>query len=72
MPAVNYVNGVVPGTARKIGCYVFGEYYVDMVENKKERTFDFFLRKGANEDEIKRFKKFWGGGFRIFIYAQQN
>lgn len=63
---VNSVNGVTPAVARKIATYVFGKKFIRMVENSTEHTFDFFLEYTVTDEEIKRFKNFWGNSFVVY------
>lgn len=69
---INYINGVSPATARKIACYVFGGFYVNLIENKREHTFDVFLRKGVDLVLVKKFRNYWGQNWKVLIISEEQ
>jgi hypothetical protein len=69
---INYINGVSPATARKIACFVFKGFYVNLIENKKEHTFDVFLKKGIDLNKVKAFREYWGQNWKILIVTGEE
>lgn len=65
----NYISGVNINTARRIAKYEFGAFLWKVIKNDAERTFDVYLKEGADPDKIVYFRNYWGKAYKIYIMS---
>ena len=74
----NYIDGITIATCRRICRYAFGKERLFKVEkNFQEYTYDIYLRKLVQNDEVDKdtleyFQEFWGNRWRVFIVPIPN
>ncbi len=67
-----YINGITIYNYKKIVDFVFGDHYDKIVDNQETMTFDIYLYRTVDGDEIKEatlkwFKEYWGPRLPIYI-----
>ena len=67
----NYVNGVIPSIGKRIAEYTFQDKFHDFIHNKKEHTFEVYIKGEVGEHVITHFKKHWPG-FKVFKISTQE
>lgn len=81
---LNYACGMNPSTARKLGRFIFQEFFHSLVVNSKERRFEIFVREKVTDEQneiitfeqrfgkdyITYFQQYWGEvpGFKLVYY----
>lgn len=68
-----YIDAVTISVAKRILKFYFESYFVEAIKNDENRTYDVYLVKPKNEDDLKYLKDdiqyfvdFWGAGYKFF------
>lgn len=62
-----YVSGVPAYIGNKIVEYAFGGWLHEFKANPENGSYDIWLYSDVNMKVVKRFKEYWGDGWRITL-----
>lgn len=62
---INYVNGITPAVAKRIGNFAFGKKMQGFNIDKEDKCYVFIVKEDCPEKTIEYFQNFWGAGWKV-------